>query len=324
MPPIPRIPEEFRHRPFSTHEATRAGLTRKQLCGRSFRRVFPRVWVHVAYEMTHADWIEAARIALTDRAELTGITRIQALGLRFGPLRPLRFVVVGDLHIDIDGVFLHRTRRLPPTDDVGVTPAGAFIAYCATARVIDAIQVGDWLAYHGHMSVLELCEVASGDRWRAGASEALWVARHLHPESRSLPESQVRALTGFAGLPAPEVNAQLDVDGRVVIIDLLWRRWRLALEYEGSQHQTDRTQYLADIDRYGILREIGLRYVQVTKEHLARPRSLVLRLDEFLRRGGYDGPPPVFAGQWTSLFGPISACVPPRRGGPVPFRRQGR
>jgi len=313
MPPIPRVPDAFRHRPFGVHEAAEAGLTRKQLCGRSFRRLLPRVWVHVDHVMTHADWIEAARIALTDRAELTGITRIQALGLDFGPKRPLRFVVAGDLHIDLDGVFLHRTRCLPPTDGLGVTPTSAFVSYCANARVIDAIQVGDWLAYHGHMSVIGLRELAARDRWRDGAAEALWVSRYVSAAARSLPESQVRAMAVFAGLPPPEVNERLVLHGRAVIIDLLWRRWLLAVEYEGSHHQTDRTQYLSDIDRFGLLREVGLRYLQVTKEDLARPQSLVLRMYEYLRRGGYDGPAPMFGPGWARLFDPISASLRPRR-----------
>ena len=34
----------------------------------------------------------------------------------------------------LDDVFLHRTEVLPPLDDVGVTPAAAFMQYCATAR----------------------------------------------------------------------------------------------------------------------------------------------------------------------------------------------
>jgi len=313
MPPIPRFPDAFRRRPFGVHEAARAGLTRKQLCGRSFRRLLPRVWVHVDHVMTHADWIDAARIALTDRAELTGITRIQALGLDFGPKRPLRFVVAGDLHIDLDGVFLHRTKSLPPTDGVGVTPTSAFVSYCAQARVIDAIQVGDWLIYHGHMSVIGVRELAARDRWRAGAPEAWWVSRHLSAASRSLPESQVRALTVFAGLPVPEANAPLELAGRSVIVDLLWRQWLLALEYEGSHHQTDRAQYLSDIGRFGLLREAGLRYLQITKEDLARPQSLVLQVHEALRRGGYDGPEPVFGSCWAGLFDPITASLRPRQ-----------
>ena len=40
-------------------------------------------------------------------------------------------------------------------------------------------------------------------------------------------------------------------------------------------HQTDRAQYVADIDRYAFMRRVRIDYRQVTKEHLAAPRNLV-------------------------------------------------
>ena len=68
--------------------------------------------------MTDADWVEAARLALPCRARLTGITRLQQLGLGLRSAQvPLHFVIEGELHLDIDGIFLHRTKRLAPTDE---------------------------------------------------------------------------------------------------------------------------------------------------------------------------------------------------------------
>ena len=55
------------------------------------------------------------------------------------------------------------------------------------------------------------------------AQEAVWVLDHLDGRSRSLPESETRAILAFAGLAAaPEVNVALD-DGPEpqVIVDLL-------------------------------------------------------------------------------------------------------
>ncbi|MGZ5405291.1 MAG: hypothetical protein ACXWDL_11635, partial [Nocardioides sp.] len=82
---------------------------------------------------------------------MTGLTRIQELGLDLGPRWPLRFVVEGDLHLAVEGVFLHRTKRLPPDAHGMATPAAAYLAYCRRARVIDAIKVGDWLLHRCHM-----------------------------------------------------------------------------------------------------------------------------------------------------------------------------
>ena len=114
-------------------------------------RVHPRVWRR-DHELSQQDEITAAQLAMPFDAHLTGITRLQTLGLDFGPRYPIRFVVARDHHIALDRIFLHRTKLFPPRDDVGVTVPAAFIAYCALARVIDAIKVGDWLLHHGHMT----------------------------------------------------------------------------------------------------------------------------------------------------------------------------
>jgi hypothetical protein len=73
--------------------------------GRRFVRLLPTVHRHRDHVMSYDDWVVAAQPALPTRARLTGLTRIQALGLDFGPRWPLRLVVEGDLHLASHGVF---------------------------------------------------------------------------------------------------------------------------------------------------------------------------------------------------------------------------
>lgn len=54
--------------------------------------------------------------------------------------------------------------------------------------------------------------------------------------------------------------------------------WRQAVEYEGIQHQEDRDQYNADIDRYLIFRTMRAPYLQVTKERMRRPRLAITQI----------------------------------------------
>lgn len=256
----------------------------------------------------------AATLALPPDARLTGISRIRQLGLDFGPPAPARFVVSRDLHLDLEGVFLHRTVSLPPVDEYGVVPVAAFVSYCSLARVIDAIKVGDWLLHHGHMEWDELRSFCLAQDWRDGAQEALWVSEHLDGASRSLPESETRVLLTFAGLPAPEVNVGAASDSDAARIgDLVYRRWGVIVEYEGGQHQEDRAQYVADIDRYASLRREKVAYVQVTREKLGRPRRMVGEVYRELLAHGYDGPPPEFGATWRLLFTPLSQVVGGRR-----------
>ena len=302
MPRPPQIPQQLAHGPFTRAQALEAGLTSRQLQGKHFSPLFPRVWVLADLPMTADDWIIAAGLAMPGHAQLSHLSRIQALGYHDGPLRPFHFTVAGELHIDLEDIFLHRTVAMPPLDDIGVSAASAFIGLCSTARVISLISIGDWLLRAGHMTLTELTELARHQRWRPGAGEAMWVSGHLDARSRSPKESETRALLVFAGLPVPEVNPPLLEDPNTPWTDLLYRHWRLAIEYEGSQHLIDRKQYNTDIARYAWMRDSGTEYVQVTKEMLRQPRALVLRVHRKLIARGYDGPTPVFGDRWRSLF----------------------
>jgi len=296
--------------PFTCFRAYELGVTRRMLQGKQFVRVFPRVYRHRAHEMTEHDWVVAARMTLPARAQPTGITRIQQLGLDYGPRRPIRFVMEGDLHLVPPEIFLHRTKKLSPTDDDGVIPAAAFIAYCAKARVVDAIKVGDWLLHNEHMTKRQLRSLALAALWRDGADEAIWVLDHLDGHARSVKESETRAVLEFAGLPRPEVNARLPVPEDVEVIGDLWyARWRTLVEYEGKHHQVDRAQYHSDLERYALIRSADIRYVQATQEKLDRSRTLVGEVFRELVAAGYTGPAPVFAERWRSLFASVRAAV---------------
>jgi hypothetical protein len=297
-------------------QAAELGISRRVL-ERRFVRLHPRVWCHPGHPLSNDDRTLAARLAMPARARLTGISRIQHLGLDFGPRAPIRFVVQGALHIAMDGVFLHRTKRLPPVDDVGVTPAAAFVAYCSKARVIDGIKVGDWLLHNGHMTIDEVRALALRELWRPGAHEAIWLLEHLDAKARSLPESEVRALLVFAGLERPELNVAIDEDGQVVC-DLVYRRWRTVVEHEGAHHQEDRAQYHLDLGRYAWMRRREVGYVQSTHEKLRHPRTLVGEVYAELVSRGYDGPPPVFGDRWRQLFMRVRDVLGPRD---YPLRR---
>jgi hypothetical protein len=309
-----RLPPELLSGPFTRAQAENLGISSRMLQGKRFARLFPRVWRSATYVMTDDDWVKAAMLALPDHARLTGISRLQQLGLEFGPRRPIRFVVEGDLHLDLEGIFLHRTKRLPPTDEIGATVPAAFIAYCARARVIDAIKVGDWLLRHRHMTVAGVEALALSALWRDGAHEAIWILDHLDARARSLKESETRAVLTFAGLPRPEVNIGVDVNEDVQVIgDLVYPRWAVVVEYEGVDHQEDRSVYVGDLGRYSLLRGAQIRYVQITHEKLAHARTLVGDVYRELLAGGYDGPPPTFGDRWRMLFLPVSVAVGPRR-----------
>ena len=308
------IPEELLATPFTRDRALELGVSKRMLAGSRFVRVHPRVWRHRDHQMSWNDEILAARLALPSHARLTHITRIQLLDLDFGPRRPLHFVVEGTLHLALEGIVLHRTKELAPCDDTAVTPAAAFIAYCSTGRLIDTLVIGDWLLHSKHMTIPELVTLALAAPWRDGADEALYVLDRLDGRSRSIKESETRAVLGASGLPAPDLNRPVALGGDATALgDLVYVEQGLVVEFQGGHHQEDRSQYVVDIERFALFRDHGVPYVEVTRESLSRPKTLVGTVYRKLLSLGYDGPVPEFGDSWRTLFRPVRDLLPPRR-----------
>lgn len=282
--------------------------------GVQFRRLHQGVYCHHGHEMTWADHVLAARLALPASARTTGATRLQELGLDVGTASPLHFVVQGDLHLVLDGVFLHRTVKMPPSDDAGVSVEAAFIAYCAESRTIDAIKAGCMLLRRELLDADELERILAEESWRRGVAETSYVLPFLDGRCRSLPEAELLTYVVCAGLPVPEVNETIELaPGLEVTPDEWFVPYELAIEYEGSQHQEDRGQYNADIDRYAAYRRNKVDYELITKERLRSPKSTVRTIHAALVARGYDGPEPDFEGLWTTLFEPLADVVRPPR-----------
>lgn len=70
---------------------------------------------------------------------------------------------------------------------------------------------------------------------------------------------------GGYGLPRPELNGILDVGGRLLTCDLLWREERVVLEYQGAVHVSE-PALAADRNKSNVLREGGYAVIQAGKE----------------------------------------------------------
>lgn len=302
-----RVPDRLTKGPVHRCDVLSAGVSRDVLEGVQFIRLHEAVYVHRDHAMTWDDRVAAAQLALPASARTTGVTRLRQLGLDVGAPFPLHFVVEGDLHLVLEGVFLHRTVEMPPHDELGVSIEAAYVAFCAGARLIDAIGLGSFLTNRGHLDGTLLAQLVDEQPWRRGVPEASYVCPLLDDRCRSIPEAELLAYVSFSGIAIPEVNQEIELaDGTVLTPDLWFECCRLAVEYEGGHHQDDRPQYVADIDRYAAYRRNETAYEQVTKELMRSPKATVRRIHAALAARGYDGPPPDFDGTWLMLFRPLS------------------
>ena len=89
------------------------------------------------------------------------------------------------------------------------------------------------------------------------------------PRNPTTPGDLPRLMVIAAGYPPPQT--QIPVYGGygelVAVVDLGWEDLKIALEYEGDHHRTDRRQLRRDIERYEALDTMGWITIRVTADH---------------------------------------------------------
>jgi len=235
--------------PFRGVEAIRLGLlTRAQLYGPRFRRVFPDVYVSAGQELDLATRSRAAYLLVADRGGvLAGYSAATLLGAGCSPARAPAEVLVG-----------HDVRRHPGLLVRRGSATGEDVRDVAGCRVtsplrtawdlarrlplVQAVAAVDALARCGGFAPTDLItRRAAGPRAR-GSRCLDRVVELADPRAESVMESQLRLLLVLAGLPAPEVQYPVvDPYGFVIArLDLAYPAAMLAITYDGGQHFTDR------------------------------------------------------------------------------------
>jgi very-short-patch-repair endonuclease len=85
--------------------------------------------------------------------------------------------------------------------------------------------------------------------------------------SQSPKETWLRLLLIRAGFPRPQTQIPLyEYGAPVAHLDMGWRSIRVAAEYDGDQHRTDRAVYVKDMRRAELIDRLGWLNVRVVKE----------------------------------------------------------
>ncbi len=101
-------------------------------------------------------------------------------------------------------------------------------------------------------------------------------------------ETWLRLLLIDAGLPIPATQIPV-VDGYrpVAFLDLGWEQFKVAVEYDGDHHRSDRRQYVKDQRRVRKLEQLGWIVIRVITED--KPDDVARRVRAALRRRGLLG-----------------------------------
>lgn len=278
-------------RPFLGADAVAAGRLTPYELRKDYVALFRGVYVHRSVETTLRVRTEAAVLWAGRPVTVVGLAAASLHGVRW---------IDDDADVELNRV----ERRSPPgivvwsgavgrdeTCRVGglpvTTPARTAFDIGRRLTADSAVEVLDALMGATDAKVVDVCALADRHRGMRGLGQLRQVLERVDPGAESPPETRTRLLLIRSGLPAPETQIELrDEYGHVYIrLDMGWRRWKVAVEYDGGHHWTDRRQRSRDIDRWAVLEAAGWRVVRVNAELLAeRPGVVVARVREAIRQ----------------------------------------
>jgi hypothetical protein len=307
MPRITDIPKEFLATPFRYDAAIRAGLTDNVLRGPQFRRPFPGVRIPCTLPDTLRVRCQAANLILPGEAAFSHETAAELCALpsprptksqrpessRAEPedeihpetQQPIHVIVPPDAVVpNVEGMAGHT--GLDPADVIDVdglrvvTPERTFFHLSERMSVTDLVIFGD-AAVRRWTSREELVGRSAGLSRRRGIVRAREALPLICAGVDSPMETRLRLLLVRAGLPCPEVNRDVfdEGGGWVARPDLSYPVLKIAIEYDGDHHRTDRVQWRRDRARDANLREAGWIVITLTADDVFRyPDRTVARV----------------------------------------------
>jgi hypothetical protein len=114
------------------------------------------------------------------------------------------------------------------------------------------------------------------------------VLPEITDRSDSSPESVIRWRVLQFGLPHPEINEPVFEGARFLAQpDLIYRRYRMAFDYEGDHHRTDPVQWQKDLARVPRLQDAGWHHTRISAQDLRDSHEFLTRLTRQLRARGW-------------------------------------
>jgi very-short-patch-repair endonuclease len=144
------------------------------------------------------------------------------------------------------------------------------------AAVIPVSQLRKALAEAEVLRILDLTALRAllrRSRGRRGVARLRLILDELHPETkRTLSELErlFLRMCSQTGLPTPEVNVSLDIDGRQLKPDFLWRDAGLIVEADSRRYHNTDSAFQNDRQREQHLQLAGWRVSRCTWEQVER------------------------------------------------------
>jgi very-short-patch-repair endonuclease len=274
--------------PFIGSEAVAAGALSHNDLRRRHVRVFPDVYVGRGIHLDHAARARAGWLWSGRQATVAGFTAAAMHGSKW---------VAQDRAVELIHRNRHRHEGLQVWGDrVAADEARLLDGLPVTTPARTALDLGCWYPLTSAVAAIDalarateleaadaelLAQRYPGRRGIVRAREALDL---MDAGAQSPKESWLRVLLVRAGLPRPRTQIPVEDENgdRFAYLDMGWDQPKVAAEYDGAHHRTDRAQFGYDIRRLEKLQRLGWTVVRVTAED--RPADIVRRVRDALAR----------------------------------------
>jgi hypothetical protein len=278
--------------PFLGRQAVRRGEISAWRLQRDYRAIYRNVYLSKDATLTALTRARAAWLWSGGDTTMTGLSAAAVLGTKWldaGEPAELRRVnrhsppgmVVRSYDLNAREVFVHNGIRI-------TTPERTAFDIGRSMSANRSIPILDALAHATNFKVADVVALAVAKPGIRGIRQLQSVLKLVDGGAESPQESRVRLLLVTAGMPPPETQIEFtDEFGTARIrVDIGWREWRVAVEYDGVQHWSDRYQRSWDIDRIAMLEAMGWAVVRISAEMLSRPDVIIERVRSKLRAAG--------------------------------------
>lgn len=254
--------------PFLGFEALRCGLVRKHELRSKYLPHFPGVYFPAGVQPTFAQRVEAAWLWSHRGGVVCGLSAARLFGAKWiDDALPIELIWpnarpptgISTCAVALGEGETATLQRLPVTSQVRTA-----FDLARSRPLTAAVARLDALANAAPFDCAEVLDLAARHRGVRGLRQ-IGRALDLHdPGAQSPRETWLRLVVVGAGFPRPRTQIPVIVGGRPkYYLDMGWKDFKVALEYDGDQHRTDKSQFARDVVRLEELAAMGWTVVRV-------------------------------------------------------------
>lgn len=272
-------------------EAVASGVVTRHELSRWYRNLFRGVYVRKGCDVSLRDRAIGAWLASRRKGVVSGVAASAMHGAPW---------VDPDVPIELAAAKCSAQEGLVPrTERVAGDEITRIAGLPVTTRVRTAFDLGrhldrpqalarlDALMWNQRFSIDEVLALVERYPRAKGVRQLRELLPLIDGGSESPRESRIRLMLHDAGFPRPETQIPVlaGTTRPVAFLDMGWRDFMIAVEYDGDHHRKDRKQYVKDIARLRMLEAMGWIVIRVIAED--RPEEWLARVEAALiDRGG--------------------------------------